>query len=347
MSDWYYSDYERNRLGPVAARDLADLHHAGQLQPDTLVWREGMPQWRPWREVMTQALNEAAGHASAAAEAMPLSAGVNPYAMAEPMPAAVASQPSHASSPGQSPGTLSAAGTLSAGTNPYAMAEPQSPYAPPRSAVHSSSNYVAGGEVVYAGFWKRFAAYFIDTLLIGIVTWVVQMIVMAGFGASGGLASRGDPGAMIASAGVFGFLFGMILLPLGMQAVYFAWMHSSDRQATLGKMAVGIKVTGDDGQAISFARGIGRYFATILSSLILCIGYIMAGFTERKRALHDMVASTLVVDQWAFTAHAERQRRELGTVTVVIAVIAGVLIVGYLLLIIGAIVAIGMLGAGG
>ena len=50
MSQWYYSDYERNRHGPVAASDLADLHHAGQLQPDTLVWREGMPQWRAWRE---------------------------------------------------------------------------------------------------------------------------------------------------------------------------------------------------------------------------------------------------------------------------------------------------------
>ncbi len=61
MSEWYYTDYERNRLGPVAARDLAELHEAGQLQPGTLVWREGMPQWRPWREAMTQALNEAAG----------------------------------------------------------------------------------------------------------------------------------------------------------------------------------------------------------------------------------------------------------------------------------------------
>lgn len=340
MSQWYYSDYQRNRLGPVAASDLAELHNAGQLQPDTLVWRDGMPQWRAWREMMTQALNEAAGRTPP--EAVPLSAGVNPYAMAEPLYAAPAAAMAAVGAATPSLGNLSSAATLGSGTNPYAIAEPQSPYAPPRAAVHDGNGYVAGGDVVYAGFWKRFAAYFIDSFVIGIVTWVVQMIVMAGFGAGAGLAARNDPGAMIASAGIFGFIFGMVIVPLAMQAVYFAWMHSSDRQATLGKMAVGIKVTDDDGQAISFARGIGRYFAGIISTLTLCIGYIMAGFTDRKRALHDMVASTLVVDQWAFTAHPERQRRELGTVTVVIVVIAGVLTIGYLLLIIGAIVALGL-----
>ena len=72
-------------------------------------------------------------------------------------------------------------------------------------------------------------------------------------------------------------------------------MQSSSRQATLGKMALGIKVTSLDGERISFLRATGRYFATILSSLLLMIGYIMAAFTQRKQALHDMIASTLVV----------------------------------------------------
>ena len=273
--------------------------------------------------------------------------------MAEPVPSAAPAQvpaSSGASSApiGQALGTLSPASTLSAGTNPYAMAEPHSPYAPPRATVESGSDYVAGGEVVYAGFWKRFAAIFIDGVAVGIVTWVVQAIVMAGFfGVGASFAQRSDFGGMISSAGVFGFMFGMVLLPLGMQAVYYAWMHSSSRQATLGKMAVGIKVTDEDGQSISFARGLGRYFATILSSLILCIGYLMAAFTDRKRALHDMVASTLVVDQWAFTAHPERQQHGLGTVTTVIVVIAGVLAVGYVLLIGGVIVMAIMAGGGG
>lgn len=332
MSEWYYSDYERNRHGPVTAQDLADLHHAGQLQADTLVWRAGMPQWRAWGEVMTQALDEAAGRTAPAVESAPLSAGVNPYAMAEPAAAPAAA-------------AVAAAPTLASGTNPYAIAEPSSPYAPPRAALQNPSDYVGGGEVVYAGFLKRFAAIFIDGFAIGVVTWIVQIIVMAGFfGVSAGFA--GDPGSLLAGAGMIGFMVGMVLVPIALQAVYYAWMHSSSRQATLGKMAVGIKVTDEDGQRISFARGIGRYFATFVSSIILCIGYVMAAFTDRKRALHDMLASTLVVDQWAFTANSERQNPQLGTVTTVIVAIAGFLIIGYIVLI-GVLIAMGIAAGAG
>lgn len=318
MKQWYYSDYERNRLGPVAATDLADLHRAGQLHADTLVWKDGMPNWRAWREVMQVALAEAEGRTHPSQEAVPLSAGVNPYAMAEPLPAA----------------TTVDATPLSSGVNPYAVAEPQSPYAPPRTALQGTSAYVGGNEVVYAGFWKRFAAYAIDTVVLMVVTWIVQMVVMAGmFGATMGLSGGDDASGLLAGAGFMGILVGMVLVPIGLQAVYFAWMHASARQATLGKMAVGIKVTDEDGYPISFMRGIGRFFATIISSLIAMVGYIMAGFTDRKRALHDMIAGTLVVDQWAYTAHPERQDPELGTVTKVIVGIALALVAGYFLLI--------------
>ena len=108
------------------------------------------------------------------------------------------------------------------------------------------------------------------------------------------------------------------LVSFVLSAGYYAWFHASHAMATPGKMAVGIKVVRLDGDRISFARGIGRYFATILSGLIFGIGFLMAAFTERKQALHDMVCNTLVVDRWAFTTRPELQRRELGTVTVVV-----------------------------
>ena len=60
-------------------------------------------------------------------------------------------------------------------------------------------------------------------------------------------------------------------------------------------MALGLKVTDLQGKRISFARATGRHFAKLLSGMILLIGYIMAGLTERKQALHDMIAGTLVV----------------------------------------------------
>ena len=77
--------------------------------------------------------------------------------------------------------------------------------------------------------------------------------------------------------------------------LYFVLMESSAKQATLGKMALGLVVVDVDGNRISFLRALGRYFAKILSGIILLIGYIMVGFTERKQGLHDMIASTLVV----------------------------------------------------
>jgi uncharacterized RDD family membrane protein YckC len=72
-------------------------------------------------------------------------------------------------------------------------------------------------------------------------------------------------------------------------------MESSAKQATVGKMALGIIVTDLEGRRLGFGRATGRYFAKILSALILGIGFLMAAFTERKQGLHDMVASTLVV----------------------------------------------------
>jgi uncharacterized RDD family membrane protein YckC len=72
-------------------------------------------------------------------------------------------------------------------------------------------------------------------------------------------------------------------------------MESSSKQATLGKLALGIVVTDLNGNRISFGRATGRYFGKIVSGMIFAIGYIMAGFTEKKQALHDMIASCLVV----------------------------------------------------
>lgn len=310
MTQWYYSDYERNRHGPVSAGDLADLHANGQLAPDTLVWREGLTQWQPWRTLVGEVIQGAGRPAVASA----------------------------------SFATASAAAPAAVGANPYSVAEPASPYAPPRAVLHDAGDYYVGdGDVVYAGFWKRFAAIVIDSFVVGIIGGIVQMLLMGMFfGVGAGLG--GDPASLFASGSSIALLALVYLIPLGLQAVYFAMFHASGSQATLGKMAVGIKVTDEDGRRISLARGIGRYFATIPSGLILFIGYIMAAFTERKRALHDMIAGTLVVDRWAFTSHPERQRSELGTVTIVILVIGGVLTLAYVALIV---LALGLAAAAG
>lgn len=304
MTQWYYSDSDRNRLGPVSGSDLASLHALGQLHPGTLVWREGMGEWAPWRSVMGEVLAPevpaSTTQDTGAQRASVAHSQYNPYAIAEPS-ARPAAQEAH------------------------------SPYAPPRAAVGAGYDYVADGEVVYAGFWKRYAAYMIDTVLLMIVFGIAGAV----FGVSGAWLVTGD------GVGTFGAFY---LLQIALMALYFAWMHASVNQATLGKLAVGIKVTDDDGERISLLRGIARFFATIPSSLILCIGYLMAAFTDRKRALHDMIASTLVVDRWAFTSQPHRQRHELGGVTITVIVLSTPLLVFYfaaIVVVIGALASMG------
>jgi len=159
--------------------------------------------------------------------------------------------------------------------------------------------------VNYAGFLLRFVAYFIDRLIIGFISFVVIMPVLAIFGISiYGMSNLTDLqnfenlddgtqfGLIMAMVGAYSTL---IMLTTALNWLYYSLMESSERQATLGKMAVGIKVTDMNGNRISFLNATGRYFGTILSGLILGIGYIMIIFTEKKQGLHDIMAGTLVV----------------------------------------------------
>jgi len=135
---------------------------------------------------------------------------------------------------------------------------------------------------VYAGFWKRFAAFIIDYVIVVVLAMLLGAIIGFIYG-----AVADDTGF----AGGWGALAGLAVWWL-----YYAVMESSRKQATLGKMALGIKVTDQNGARLSFGRATGRHFAKILSSMIMAIGYFMAGFTAKKQALHDMVAGCLVVN---------------------------------------------------
>ena len=141
----------------------------------------------------------------------------------------------------------------------------------------------------YAGFWRRGAAMTLDLFLLGVVQAVVTIIMIAMMGAAevagGGVSEE-------LAVGIVGII--SLLTFIGMW-LYFALMESSAKQATLGKMLVGIVVTDIDGDRVSFGKASGRYFGKIVSSIILMIGYIMAAFTERKQALHDIMAGCLVI----------------------------------------------------
>jgi uncharacterized RDD family membrane protein YckC len=141
---------------------------------------------------------------------------------------------------------------------------------------------------VYAGFWLRFVAIFIDGLILAPLT-VISVLLQWGMKST---TTDSDSGLTALTALV---LFGYAVVAFILRWLYFSLMESSPWQATVGKKVLGLRVTGLDGGRIGFGRATGRYFGKIISSLTLFIGFIMAGFTERKQALHDMIAGTLVV----------------------------------------------------
>ncbi|HOW26484.1 MAG TPA: RDD family protein [Bacteroidales bacterium] len=158
----------------------------------------------------------------------------------------------------------------------------------------------------YAGFWWRFLAYLIDDIILSFATFIIFTPVWAVMGFSlfrmanwsdpdWNFDHGMDPGAWQFIGSVVGLAILTGFLSVVIQWLYYSLMESSKYQATLGKMAVGARVTDLEGNRISFARATGRYFGKIISGMILMIGYIMAGFTEKKQALHDMIANTLVI----------------------------------------------------
>ena len=153
-------------------------------------------------------------------------------------------------------------------------------------------------EVRYAGFWLRFVAYLIDDLILGFAGFLVSLpfvggIILAAIGI--GEHPEFDEKTFLGIAGILGSVFGLVAIITVMGWLYFSLMESSKTQATLGKMALNLKVTDLEGNRISFGRATGRYFGKIVSGMILYIGYILAGLTEKKQALHDMMAGCLVV----------------------------------------------------
>ena len=173
----------------------------------------------------------------------------------------------------------------------------------PRPAIASPYADPAGLAVSrgfsYAGFWLRFVAHLIDSLIItgAALLLFVPLIFLTGLTANfeAMAHNHGQP-----NPAVIGGFIAMIVVFASVAVVaqwlYFAYTESGEKQATWGKQAMGVYVTDLVGNPVTFGRASGRFFAKIVSGMIpLGIGYIMAGFTERKQALHDMIASCLVL----------------------------------------------------
>jgi uncharacterized RDD family membrane protein YckC/Tfp pilus assembly major pilin PilA len=167
-------------------------------------------------------------------------------------------------------------------------------------------------DVPYADFWVRLGAFVIDSILLTIIWLLVPVVVrMAGLPVWLGL------------------------LPVLVYFLYYALFESSNSQATLGKMALGIKVTDLQGERIGFGRALGRSMAHIISNFMFFIGYLVGAFTAKRQTLHDMVAGTLVVrkrfePEEVANAGPAPSSGSMLVVGIVIAAFAGIFIIGIL-----------------
>lgn len=133
--------------------------------------------------------------------------------------------------------------------------------------------------MIYAGFWTRFVAYFIDGLIITILILAIVYPLIK-------LSPPSSDDAVQALCYLVGFIATWL---------YMTTMESSEKQATFGKQLMKLKVIDANFEKISFAKANARFFSKFLSLITLYIGYIMCAFTNKKQALHDIVAKTYVV----------------------------------------------------
>ena len=136
----------------------------------------------------------------------------------------------------------------------------------------------------HGGFWVRVLAYIVDAMILQFASSILVGVAV------GVVLGIGIPDDAVIGGGVVA-VYGLMLL---LNWLYFAAMESSVWQGTLGKQALKLIVTNESGERIDFGRATGRYFAKILSSMIVLIGFFMVGWTQRKQGLHDLIAGTLV-----------------------------------------------------
>jgi uncharacterized RDD family membrane protein YckC len=158
---------------------------------------------------------------------------------------------------------------------------------------------VASTTPMYASFGRRFVALILDVIIIGVIQSFVIVPVLAVLGLSfvpsiQNMENMDESQAVGMVAAIMGAMGALWIISTCISFLYFSLLESSKFQGTIGKMAMGIVVTDMEGNRISFGKAALRALGRYVSYIILCIGFLMAAFTDKKQALHDMIASTLV-----------------------------------------------------
>ena len=255
---WYYIR-DNQKVGPVEDAQFRALVASMQVTPETYVWRQGLAQWQRLRDLQ---------------------------ASPAPVPAPTAGIADAGA--GVIDGLTAVCAECGVTGDIIDMVRYKDMYVcakcKPVFFQRVKEGAALPGAHSYGGFWIRAVAKIIDTIILQ----------------AGGMAFGFIVGAMMGSAPETPGLLPMLSFSIlgfamwGVSIAYSTWFVGKF-SATPGKMACGLKVIRADGSPVSYGRAFGRYWAEIVSGMILYIGYIMAGFDDEKRALHDRICDTRVV----------------------------------------------------
>lgn len=282
----YYVRSMGRVMGPLGLDQLRKLRAQGKFGPGCEVSTD-RASWRPWDSIDTSD-PAAAARKSRVAEARDAATLTTTTAAPEVN--------WHYSKNGQALGPvpqsqlegLIAAGQLAPGDLVWTESMPEwkrlseVPQLRSGSSGAGTKAAVDPGSLRYANFWKRVAAQMFDQIILGVIT--------SGFAAL--LAITVIPAEVTIQQLYAATTIGSLVI----NWLYFAAMESSTAQATLGKLAIELRVVDMNGQRIGFGRASGRFFGKMVSGLMLGIGYLMVGFTPKRQAMHDMLTDCLVIN---------------------------------------------------
>ena len=264
---WFYAE-EGKQIGPIEDVEFERLIATGAIATTTLVWREGMPHWEPLLKIRPSLSPPPVAPSPSSSQAVP--------------PGQVRCTECQKAFPMEETVEIGAARVCATCKPIYVQKLREG------AATFTAAPHV--GAIRYAGFWIRFVAKFIDGLIMTVILLPVSFIfgfsmTTNPFGPANWQAVLGPMLANIAIQTFIGFAVRM----------FYTWLMVARYSATLGKMAVGLKVVTPEGLPLSSKRAFARYWAEVVTQFTCYIGYILVAFDDQKRSLHDRICDTRVV----------------------------------------------------
>lgn len=252
----YYYAIDNKKQGPVTEEKFKELIRSKKINANTLIWRQGMTEWKMLGEVAGKTTND----------------------VSSSLQSAIATDGSACSECGKS----YSEDHLIQFKDRWICSNCKPIY-----LQKMKEGAALNKTMDHAGFWLRFGAFMIDMIIL----WFVSMIIYIPFFFVM-FSTQSGPEENPALFWIVYFV--VMFLGFAVQVFYETWFIGK-YAATPGKMACRIKVVVATGDKVSYLRALGRFFAKWISYMTLYIGFIIAGFDREKRALHDMICETRVI----------------------------------------------------